>query len=90
MTNLGAAHSLRIGIGIGCAISGIEMKSGVVGVAGVLVGMRSGLRGPKSESGVKDIKRSARSGDDVVECSGVGRSDEECLGSRRGESCRCR
>src|SRR5271155_3191268 len=44
VSNLGAAHSLRIGIGIGCAISGIGMKSGVIGVGGVLVGIKLGLR----------------------------------------------
>ena len=58
---------MRMGIGIGFAISGIGMKSGVVGVVGVLVGMKSGLRGPNSDNGVNEMRRSARSGEDVVE-----------------------
>src|SRR5271155_2763195 len=87
--NLGAACSLRIGIGIGCAISGIGMKSGVVGVVGVLIGMKSGLRGIKSDNSVNEMRSSARSGNDVVEWSGVGRLDEEFFGNKRGESCWC-
>ena len=66
VSNLGAARSLCIGIRIGLAM-GIGMKSGFVGVAGVLVGMKSGVRGIKSDSGVNNIRSSARSGDDVVE-----------------------
>src|SRR5271155_2845553 len=87
--NLGAARSLRISIGIEFAISGIGMKSGVIGVVGVLVGMKSGLRGPKSDNGVNEMRRSARSGDDDGEWSGVDGSDEEFRGNKRGESCRC-
>ena len=66
------------------------MKSVSIEEVGVFIGSRSALIDDNKDGGVNDINNSARFGEDDVDVFGVGRSDGELVGNRRGDKSKCR